>query len=113
MTSAFAHYEIEVLKFLLRHNGPFQELSDVLEQSESINIEYTGYGFFSTATNSQFGNERQVYSDPLICVKTDEHTASFVAFLENSELTLETFPVNGIPLPPDFRDRHVTLEYPR
>ncbi len=111
MNSAFTDYEVEVLGILLRQSDLFQNLRCAIRKSKSIDVRYTGYGFFITATNPSFGIERRIYSDLLIQAKADGATAGFIVFLENSELTLETYPLDSIPLPSNFRERQVVIEH--
>lgn len=58
-----------------------------------------------------FGHDRSVCSDQLILREASGKTASFVAFLGEGELTLETFPIDGLGLPSDFRDCDVKIVF--
>jgi len=111
MSHPFKDYEIEVLASLLSTHFTRQELLDLLDRAEPTEAEYDGYGFFVTAAHPAFGRGRRVCSDPLMLGDTGDKTASFVAFLEDSELTLETFPPDGESLPADFRNRDVKITF--
>jgi len=111
MSHPFREYEVVVLGRLLSEHYTREELLELLNRSIPRESEYTGYGFFVSAADSDIGIERRVYSDPALVAESSGSRASFVAFLEDGCLTLETFPTDGEALPATFRDGEVGLDH--
>jgi hypothetical protein len=109
MSHPFKRYEVDVLERLLSEHYTREQLMELLDRAEPQKIEYTGYGFFVTATNPAIGRERRVCSDPSLVAESRDRAAGFVVFLEDGQLTLETFPPDGESLPADFREREVNI----
>ena len=98
-------YEIEVLKLLLAQEFSEDGVMQLLEGASSSKVEYTNYGFYISITHSAIGKPRRVHSGSAsLSARFGQHSAGFVAFLENDELTLEIHPWDGEALPAAFRD---------
>jgi len=112
MSHSFKRYEVDVLERLLSEHYTREQLMELLNCAEPQKTEYTGYGFFVTVANPAIGSERRVCSDPSLVAECGDRTAGFVVFLEDGQLTLETFPPEGESLSADFREREVTIVAP-
>ncbi len=111
MGHPFREYEVVVLERLLSERYTHEELLVLLNRAIPRASEYTGYGFFVSAADSDIGLERRVYSDPALIAESCGSRASFLAFLEDGCLTLEIFPTDGEALPATFRDGEVRLDH--
>ena len=60
MTNPFKPYEIQVLEIRLANEYSPQKLSELLESSSFLQIEYTNYGYYVSVENPGFGKERRV-----------------------------------------------------
>ena len=110
MPHPFKAYEVEVLKLLLADEFSEHVLLHLLEAASTRRAEYTKYGFYVTVEQPEIGKARRVYSGPTtLSGRFGDHSAGFVAFLEDDKLTLETFPWNGEALPASFRDSDVQV----
>ena len=112
----FKHYEVEVLQLLLAPEFSHEALADLLNSAESPDAEYTKYGFYISIKNPKIGKDRRVYDGPTtLSGRWHKHTAGFIVFLEDDQLTLEVYPWDGETLPADFRDVDVRVvqELPR
>ncbi len=109
MGHPFKDLEVEALMNLLKPHFDRNQVIDLLNHAESQKVEYTGYGFFVSITNSCIGCERRVCDMPLLIGESDNKQVGFVAFLDNNRLTLEIFPFNGESIPEDFRERNVAF----
>ncbi len=111
MAHAFKPYEIRVLEILLAPEFDSEQLSQLLEVATLREIKYTGYGFYVSIDHPSIGRARRVYSGATtLHGRLNDHDAAFVAFLEDDQLTLETFPWDGETLPATFRESDVQLK---
>ena len=86
------------------------EFSQVLANASLPLVEYTNYGFYVSIEHSAIGKARRVHPGATnLSGRFRDHCAGFIAFLEDDTLTLETFPLNGEPLPATFRDSEVQI----
>ncbi len=110
MSDPFKSYEVQVLKLLLRDEFAAERLWQLLSNASAPHVEYTNYGFYVSVQNPVIGKTRRVYVGPTaLSARFDNHSAGFVAFLQDDKLTLETFPWDGERLPATFRDSDVKL----
>lgn len=110
MSHPFKNYEVEALQLLLAPEFSREALTDLLNGAESPQVEYTKYGFYISIKHSKIGKARRVYDGPTtLSGRWREHTAGFIVFLENDQLTLEIYPWDGETLPADFRDADVRV----
>ncbi len=99
-----------MLQILLESEFPPEHLSQLLRSATMPRTEYTGYGFYVSVYHPRIGKLRRVFSGtPALHGRLGEHDAGFIAFLEDDQLTLETFPWDGEALPETFRDSDVHL----
>ena len=110
MPHPFTSYEVEVLKLLLAPEFAGRAFLKLLEGASAPRVEYTNYGFYVSIAHPAIGKARRVFSGPTtLSGRFGGRSAGFVAFLENDELTLETFPWDGEALPATFRDSAVEV----
>jgi hypothetical protein len=106
----FRAYEVALLEHLLADEFSRERLSEVLNNSSDTHVEYNGYGFYVSVRHPAIGISRRVYSAPPSSAGHSEgRMAGFIAFLENSQLTLEIYPWDGDCLPGTFRDGEVRI----
>jgi hypothetical protein len=82
-------FEIEILSKLLTENG-FGGYCGLLETSKPY-IEFSGAGYFLSIKDESLPSERTVLDNPKIDGKLGEFDVGFLAFIEDSELTLECY----------------------
>jgi hypothetical protein len=110
MSHPFKRYEVDVLKMLLASEFSEHALLCLLDEATMPEVQYTGYGFFVSVQHPTIGKARRVYSDsPELHWDSGRHIAGCVVFLENNELTLETYPWDGESLPGTFREADVRV----
>ncbi len=110
MPHPFKSYEVEVLHILLAPEFSRERLTQLLDEASAPKVEYTDYGFYVSVKHPAIGKTRRVY-DGSTTLSGDfgGQRAGFIAFLQDDELTLETFPWDGEALSGTFRDSPVRV----
>jgi hypothetical protein len=112
MAYPFKPYEVQILQTLVAHEFSRDQLLQLLEGASTPEVEYTNYGFFVSVKHSAIGKAGRVYTGPTtLRGNFGAHSAGFIVFLEDDELTLETFPWDGERLPATFRDSDIQVVY--
>ncbi|NHZ61626.1 hypothetical protein [Massilia genomosp. 1] len=105
----FRQFELDVLG-MLGSPTPYGDRLPLLARSAStIEVEYTGVGYFLSFGSSSLPLARAVLCDPLVIGEVDGIVCGFIAFVENHSLTLECYTYGDAGLPPHCRDRDVVL----
>jgi hypothetical protein len=112
MAHPFKPYEVQILQTLVAHEFSRDHLMQLLEGASTPEVEYTNYGFFVSVKHPAIAKARRVYTGPMtLRGNFGAHSAGFIVFLEDDELTLKTFPWDGESLPATFRDSAVQVVY--
>jgi len=82
-------YEKKIIQALLSRAG--QQKIALPEDDTNIEIEYTGAGYFLSFKNDSVPKKRIVLNEPNISGHLGGISVGFVAFIENSEFTLECY----------------------
>ncbi|HEV8291912.1 MAG TPA: hypothetical protein VGP94_08295, partial [Tepidisphaeraceae bacterium] len=61
MPHPIKHYEVHVLRLLLKPEWTLKQLDRLLKTATTREVEYTGYGFFVSVNNPDIGRRRRVY----------------------------------------------------
>ena len=80
-----------------------------LVQALPARYEFTGAGYYLTATHPDLPAERSVLSYPIVTGSNRGTLCGFVAFLGDNELTLECHAFGTEPFPASFRDLFVKV----
>lgn len=81
----------------------------VLAEIPLVSIEWTGAGYFATATNPLLPVYGDVQSAPLIVGHVGDLYVGFVVYVSNHRVTLECHAWGDQTLPENFRDLDVQL----
>src|SRR5262249_36195695 len=103
-------YEVEVLNILLAPEFSQERITQLLDEASVPKTEYTKYGFYVSVKHPVIGKTRRVY-DGSTTLSGDfgGKSAGFITFLQDDQLMLETFPLDGEALPATFRDSPVRV----
>lgn len=101
-------HEKEVIRLLTASLMPTGLLERILNESEFVDYNYTGAGYFFTVRHPELPVDRIVCSTPLIVGEADQLSSGYIVYIENHELTLECHSWDGL-VAADYRDRDVQL----
>ena len=107
--NVFVRFEEEVVDKLVVGTLSAALISSLKRDGLLVSYEYTGYGYFLTVAHPLLPKARIVCTQPMVMGISGDIVASFVIFIENHQLTFEGFPVDGTPLPQDFRQLEVQI----
>lgn len=105
----FEDYEKSVLGILINAAFSKDEVSRILEESQFVNYEYTGSGYFLSVSHEILPKERIVLDNPIVIGKSQDCTCGFVVFIEDHILTLECHSWSEKEVSPDFRSQVVQI----
>jgi hypothetical protein len=105
----FKNYEKKVLEMLVAGNLSPEELTDIIQNAEFVDYEYTGCGYFLTVSHPNLPENRIVCDSPALMGEAENIVCGFVVFLENHELTLECFTWGEIEIPHNYREKSVEI----
>jgi len=103
----FKDFEIEVITMLIGDQLEPEILKPVLK-SDSVDVYFSGAGYFATASDEALPTARSVFSSPIIIGRSNELEVGFVVFVQDRELTLECYDYVG-DFPDGFRDQDVSI----
>jgi len=109
VSSAFRHYEAEVLRLLCEDSFSDRALEAICEHPGPAEYEFTGGGYFVTVTAPWLPTNRSVHDTPNVVGLSGEIRCGFVVFIEKNELTLECHNWGGEEIPADIRDRALSI----
>jgi hypothetical protein len=89
---------------------PFR-ITEIVNNAEFKDYEYTGSGYFIKISHPFLPQERIVCSKPTVFGRSDGIECGFVIFIENGELTLECHSWGERDVPADFRNRDVRVSF--
>ena len=108
--SVFRNYEQKVLNLLVSAVFSPQELNCIIQDSELVDLEHTGSGYFLEVSHPSFPKERIVCHKPTVIGEADGITCGFVVFIENNNLTIECHDWGESDIAGDFRDKDVQVK---
>jgi hypothetical protein len=107
--SVFVKFEEEVIEKLAASTLTPELISSVKQDGSLVSYEYTGYGYFLKMAHPLLPKSRIVCGEPMVTGTAGNIFASFVIFIENHQILLEGFPLDGNVLPPNFRELDVRI----
>jgi len=81
-------FEKEAIRILVQGKLPGPVIEEIADAAEGA-IKYTGAGYFLSISNRLLPAERLVMNEPMLKAVSGEIAAGLMAFVEDSELTLE------------------------
>lgn len=110
--SAFRAFELQAIR-LMASSVLSEELLQALGRIEQLaSYEYTGDGYFITVYLPSLPTARKTLSAPPVVGNSGAIQAGFIVFLGEQELMLECHTWGAVDIPPDFREREVTISIP-
>jgi len=103
----FRDFEIEVITTLVGDQLEPEILEPVLK-SDSVDVYFSGAGYFATASDEALPTTRFVFSSPIIIGRSNDLEVGFAVFVQDRELTLDCYNYVG-DFPDSFRDQDVSI----
>lgn len=107
--SHFRDFEKQAVRMLAMPELGNALVEVVLKDSGFVAFERTGVGYFLTVRHPLLPMERAVFDEPAVVGRIEEYEVGYLVFVENRELMLECYSTGAVEVPPDFRERSVSL----
>ena len=103
------NFEKEAIRILAQGTLDESVIKEITESNQA-SVEHTGAGYFLSVKSNSLPIERIVLNDPILQAISDKASAGLLAFIENSEFTLECHGWGDDEIPDDFRETNVVVK---
>jgi hypothetical protein len=107
--ATFRPFEIEALRLLCESALPTEVLTAILATETAAPYEYTGCGYYLTVRHACLASETHTLSRPAVIGVAGDVVAGFIVHVVDGALTLECHTWGAVDVPPDFRERSVSI----